>query len=155
MANSLRRDLTVAAVASALTIMVALGARHFAASSNNQFITTSGRRKLTTERAFVLTVGLRFADEAAAKELLSAWSEAAAYCLRNEPFLYSYQMARSDKDSLSYVIIERYRDKADYLGAHRHSPAFKAFRPRMRALQDSGKVVVSGDSYNEIELGFM
>jgi hypothetical protein len=32
---------------------------------------------------------------------------------------------RSDQDPLRYLITERYRSKADYLGAHRSSSAFK------------------------------
>ena len=63
-------------------------------------------------------------------------------------------MAQSDKDPLVYQIYERYASKADYLGAHRSSPAFKAFRPRMKALQDAGEVNVSGSSFVEIGLGF-
>ena len=43
------------------------------------------------------------------------------------------------------MIYERYRSKADYLGAHRSSPAFLQFRPKMKALQDAGDVLISGD----------
>eukprot|EP00322_Chrysochromulina_rotalis_P003454 CAMPEP_0115872700 /NCGR_PEP_ID=MMETSP0287-20121206/23571_1 /TAXON_ID=412157 /ORGANISM="Chrysochromulina rotalis, Strain UIO044" /LENGTH=115 /DNA_ID=CAMNT_0003327649 /DNA_START=36 /DNA_END=383 /DNA_ORIENTATION=- len=113
-----------------------------------------GRVKSTNDKAFVLSVGLQFTDEQAATSLLSAWSKAASYCLENEPFLYTYEVAQSDKDNLSYVILERYRSKADYIGAHRRSPAFKVFRPVMREMQDRGKVKVSGDSYIELGLGF-
>ena len=91
---------------------------------------------------------------AAADGLLDAWAAAAAWCLDNEPFLFAYEVAQSDQDPLTYTIIERYRSKADYLGPHRTSPAFKEFRPKMRAMQDSGKVVVSGHSYHELGTGF-
>ena len=56
--------------------------------------------------------------------------------------------------TLQYAIFERYRSKEDYTGAHRQSPAFAAFRPQMRALQDSGKVSVSGASHQELGVGF-
>ena len=36
---------------------------------------------------------------------------------------------------LRYLIYERYRSKDDYLGAHKQSQAFAAFRPKMKALQ--------------------
>ena len=65
-----------------------------------------------------------------------------------------YEVAQSDKDPLRYVILERYRSKDDYLGAHRRSPAFREFRPQMRALQESGRVTVTGSSYQELGIGF-
>ena len=117
-------------------------------------LTTTGRPKARGEKAFVLSVGLKFREASDAALLLDAWRAAADYCVSNEPFLYAYEVAQSDKDSLSYVIIERYRSKADYLGSHRQSPAFHAFRPKMRELQESGAVVVSGESYYEMGLGF-
>ena len=82
------------------------------------------------------------------------WSKAAAYCLANEKFLYAYEMAQSDQDPLRYLVTERYRSKADYLGAHRSSSAFKEFRPKMKELQNSGDVIVTGSSYNELGVGF-
>jgi len=87
--------------------------------------TTLGREKRRGERAFVLAVELRFSNEKDAKvpacvraaarapialssgihsralgkqELVSAWSEAANYCMANEPFLFHYEVSRSDKD---------------------------------------------------------
>ena len=73
----------------------------------------------------------------------------------NEPFLYSYEVSQSDKDPLQYIIVERYRSKADYVGAHRRSTAFHTFRPQMKALQDAGEVIVTGASFNEVGLGFV
>ena len=32
------------------------------------------------------------------QEMVSAWKEAADYCMANEPFLFHYEIARSDKD---------------------------------------------------------
>ena len=61
---------------------------------------------------------------------------------------------RSDKRELTYMVSERYRSKDDYLHAHKSSEAFKIFRPIMKAMQDAGDVVVSGDSFEELGLGF-
>ena len=133
-----------------LSSLFTLGAVHLSAGPQ----TSTGHSKAVGEKAFMLNVGLRFSDEASAKSLLAAWSVAASYCLKNEPFLYAYEAAQSDKDNLSYIILERYRSKEDYLGAHRKSIAFKEFRPKMRALQDAGKVIVSGSSYYELGIGF-
>jgi quinol monooxygenase YgiN len=133
-----------------LSSLFTLGAVHLSAGPQ----TSTGHSKAVGEKAFMLIVGLRFSDDVSAKSLLAAWSVAASYCLNNEPFLYAYEAAQSDKDNLSYVILERYRSKEDYLGAHRKSIAFKEFRPKMRALQDAGKVIVSGSSYYELGIGF-
>lgn len=65
------------------------------------------------------------------------------------------EIAKSDKNPLHYNIIERYRSKADYTGAHRSSPAFHKFRPKMKALQEAGKVQVGGNSYVELGVGFV
>eukprot|EP00321_Phaeocystis_globosa_P019403 CAMPEP_0118814280 /NCGR_PEP_ID=MMETSP1162-20130426/3461_1 /TAXON_ID=33656 /ORGANISM="Phaeocystis Sp, Strain CCMP2710" /LENGTH=129 /DNA_ID=CAMNT_0006744147 /DNA_START=105 /DNA_END=494 /DNA_ORIENTATION=+ len=116
--------------------------------------TSLGRRKATQERAFVLNVGLTFRSQGVADGFIKEWSKAADYCLANEDFLFAYELAQSDQDPLRYLITERYRSKADYLGAHRSSSAFKAFRPGMKALQASGDVVVTGSSYNELGVGF-
>ena len=152
------RDALVAVASSVVTLIVVKSGGTklpFAAAGGGQrHVTTLGRPKATGERAFMLSVGLRFSDNASAETLLKAWGRAAAYCIEHEPFLFAYEVAQSDKDSLSYVILERYRSKSDYLGAHRRSPAFKTFRPQMKALQDSGAVVVTGSSYNELGIGF-
>eukprot|EP00320_Phaeocystis_rex_P021629 CAMPEP_0119058814 /NCGR_PEP_ID=MMETSP1178-20130426/3084_1 /TAXON_ID=33656 /ORGANISM="unid sp, Strain CCMP2000" /LENGTH=129 /DNA_ID=CAMNT_0007039799 /DNA_START=155 /DNA_END=544 /DNA_ORIENTATION=- len=116
--------------------------------------TTLGRQKATKERAFVLNVGLSFRSQGVADGFIKEWGKAADYCLRNEDFLFAYEISQSDQDPLRYLITERYRSKADYLGAHRSSSAFKAFRPGMKALQASGDVVVTGSSFNELGVGF-
>jgi quinol monooxygenase YgiN len=117
--------------------------------------TTLGRRKVRGERAWTLAVDLKFQDAAAAATLVRAWREAADYCLEHEPFLYHYEVSKSDKDPLRYLVYERYRSKADYLGAHRQSVAFNAFRPIMKAMQDEGRVVVTGESWDELGEGFV
>jgi len=87
--------------------------------------TSLGRRKATQERAFVLNVGLTFRSQGVADGFIKEWAKAADYCLANEDFLFAYELAQSDQDPLRYLITERYRSKADYLGAHRSSSAFK------------------------------
>ena len=90
--------------------------------------TSLGRRKATQERAFVLNVGLTFRSQGVADGFIKEWAKAADYCLANEDFLFAYELAQSDQDPLRYLITERYRSKADYLGAHRSSSAFKVTR---------------------------
>ena len=60
--------------------------------------TTLGRRKATQERAFVLNVGLSFRSQGVADGFIKEWGKAADYCMANEPFLFHYEVARSDKD---------------------------------------------------------
>ena len=91
--------------------------------------TTLGRRKATKDKAFVLNVGLQFRNQVVADGFITAWGKAADYCLANEDFLFAYELAQSDQDSLRYIVTERYRSKADYLGAHRSSSAFKVSSP--------------------------
>ena len=143
------RDAVVAILSSLGTLLVSSGYH-----AHTSHVTTLGRPKAVGEKAFVLSVNLQFEDNASAKALLKAWGEAADWCVENEPFLFAYEIAQSDQDPLKYVIFERYRSKEDYTGPHRKSPAFKAFRPQMRLLQESGKVTVTGSSYNEVGLGF-
>ena len=145
------RDVFVALASAALTTLLVLFATGQPPSVS---LTTAGRPKVRGEKAFMLSVGLRFRDAASAASLLRAWTVAADYCMEHEPFLYAYEVAQSDKDNLSFVILERYRSKADYLGPHRRSEAFKAFRPTMREMQQQGAVVVSGESYQEMGVGF-
>ena len=136
-----------------LGLLTALTATHLTPKLTGSF-TALGRRKATGEKAFVLNVVLQFRDRVTAESLVRDWRLAADYCLANEDFLFAYEMAQSDQDPLRYAVMERYRSKADYLGAHRSSPAFKEFRPKMKALQSSGDVVVTGSSWNELGVGF-
>jgi len=121
---------------------------------NGKHYTTTGRPKQVGDNAFVLSVSLTFRSAASAQSFKSAWAEAAAYCLTNEPFLYQYEVAQSDKNPLEYVILERYRSKEDYVSRHRHSTAFNLFRPKLRALQEQGEVEIHGGSYLELGIGF-
>jgi len=119
-----------------------------------QNTTTTGRPKASGDNAFVLRVGLQFTNPAAASTFVSDWSKAAAYCMREERFLFHYEVSQSDKFPLQYMIVERYRSKRDYVDTHRHSKAFAEFRPKLKALQDNGEVTVTGDSWIELGVGF-
>ena len=64
---------------------------------------------------------------------------------------------KSQKSTLSASILgtaQQSTSRQDAPPPHRSSPAVKAFRPRMKALQDAGEVIVSGASVVEIGLGF-
>ena len=56
--------------------------------------TTAWRAKVRGEKAFVLSVQLKFTDEHAAEEFLTAWSKLADYCYSQERFLYQYEISR-------------------------------------------------------------
>ena len=144
--SSFRRDALLVGATIIATLMLT--------SLPFQVRTTSGRTKMRGENAFVLNVGLTFRTEATASELMAEWSKIADYCYKHEPFLFAYEFARSDKKDNVYVVTERYRSKEDYLKAHKSSAAFLAFRPVMRRMQDAGDVVVTGDSFVELGLGF-
>ena len=113
------------------------------------------RRTRNAPGAFVLHVELEFTNENAAKTLVDAWSECADWCRTREKTLWHYEISQSDVDGLKYSIHERYRSKEDYAGAHKSTAAYKAFRPKLRALQDSGEVKVTGSSYVELGRGFV
>uniref|UniRef100_A0A7S0Q9H1 ABM domain-containing protein n=1 Tax=Coccolithus braarudii TaxID=221442 RepID=A0A7S0Q9H1_9EUKA len=135
----------LATLATTHVILPALSGHHY---------TSTGRAKQVGDNAFVLSVGLTFRSVASAESFTTAWAEAASYCRKNEPFLYQYEVSQSDKNALEYVIMERYRSKADYVDVHRHSSAFNQFRPKLRALQEAGEVAIKGGSYVELGIGF-
>jgi len=116
-----------------------------------------GERGRNIERAFVLRVDLKFMNVDDANALIAAWGEAADWCRANEEFLWHYEISRSDQDETgtTFSIYERYRSKEDYLRSHKESAAFKTFRPKMQALQDAGRLVVSGSSFIELGVGFV
>eukprot|EP01062_Namystynia_karyoxenos_P067994 TRINITY_DN62169_c0_g1_i1.p1 TRINITY_DN62169_c0_g1~~TRINITY_DN62169_c0_g1_i1.p1 ORF type:complete len:196 (+),score=68.45 TRINITY_DN62169_c0_g1_i1:88-588(+) len=117
-------------------------------------LTTLGRPKARGEKGWVLSVGLRFADDGSLREAAEAWKRIARYCYEHEPYLWHYEMLRSDKDPLQIVVYERYASKADYLSQHKQSAAFAEFRPVLKRLQDAGKVTVTGGAFEELGYGF-
>ena len=62
---------------------------------------------------------------------------------------------RSDREENLFVVIERYRSKADYMEIHRRSAAMHEFRPVMKKMENAGMVVVNGHSFTETGLGFV
>ena len=122
-------------------------------------ITTSAtitkRTKIRTEKAFTLAIELKFNDPKSAIQLIDEWTVLARWCMFNESFLLHYEISQSDNDPLKYLVYERYISKNDHIGAHRSSWAFNEFRPKLKELQDLGKVVISGNSYVELGKGFV
>jgi endonuclease/exonuclease/phosphatase family metal-dependent hydrolase/quinol monooxygenase YgiN len=117
--------------------------------------TSNCRMKTRNEKAWVLSIILTFSDVDSANEFITYWAEMSNYCFKQEPYLYHYEISQSDQEPLRYMVYERYASKKDYLNKHRNSLAFSKFRPKMKALQDAGRVTVSGHSYDELGIGFV
>jgi quinol monooxygenase YgiN len=131
-------------------VALALAALHLARG-----VRTVGTRPRNAAGAFVLHVELEFKTEAAAKELVTAWARCADWCRANEAGLMHYEIARSQTDPLKYGIFERYASLDAYASTHKSTEAYRTFRPKMQALQDSGELEVSGSSYFELGHGFV
>ena len=93
--------------------------------------------------------------EAAAKEVVAASARCGDWCRANEAGLMHYEIARSQTDPLKYGIFERYASLDAYASTHKSTEAYRTFRPKMQALQDSGELEVSGSSYFELGHGFV
>jgi hypothetical protein len=93
------RDCVVALAAASMTLMVSTALSH-----HGEHMTTTGRAKSRGDKAFVLSVGLRFEDNASVETLLHAWEKAADFCLAHEPFLFAYEVAQSDKGVLPFSL---------------------------------------------------
>eukprot|EP00980_Cylindrotheca_fusiformis_P002418 scaffold575_cov104-Cylindrotheca_fusiformis.AAC.4 len=106
-------------------------------------------------KAWTLIVTLTFTSEADQKNILEEWKPVTKYCAEKEPFLYHYEAGRSDADPLKLYMVERYESKEDYLAKHKSGEEFLKFRPKLKALQDAGKVKVDGFSYQELGYGFV
>ena len=111
--SSRTRDAGMIVVGCALAVAAMTLMRDPAPVGSTVHRTISGHSKMRGEKAFVLAVTLQFRDELDAKTLLPAWAAAADYCIEHEPFLFMYEMARSDQDPLRYTIIERYRSNCN------------------------------------------
>lgn len=109
----------------------------------------------TADRAWMLIVKLTFTSEASLQTFLRDFAPMAAAVRDHEAGTLSYEACQSDKDPLSITLVERYRTKADYLDYHKSTRHFLKFRPRLQKLQDSGEVVVTGESVTELGLGYM
>ena len=87
------RDALVAMAAAAATLTSVSLLPHL----RGNHVTTLGRPKAKGEKAFMLSVGLKFQDSATAVSFLRAWGKAADYCIAHEPFLFAYEVAQSDQ----------------------------------------------------------
>jgi hypothetical protein len=79
------------------------GGKKVGESSSTAPTTTNGRSKARGEAAFVLAVQLQFNKASDAVGLVQDWKAVADHCYVNEPFLFHYEVAQSDKDPLKYV----------------------------------------------------
>lgn len=113
------------------------------------------QRERIPGKAWVLVVTLTFKNMEDQKSILEAWKPVTEYCGKKESFLYHYEAGQNDADPLKLHITERYETKDHYLNAHKTGEEFLKFRPKLKALQDEGKVTVEGFSYKELGVGFV
>lgn len=91
----------------------------------------------------------------AVTKFLEAFTPMADAVSRAEPGTLGYEVSVSDQNPLSMMIYERYRTKDEYLSVHKAMKHFLKFRPKLQELQDAKKVVVTGESFRELGVGFM
>jgi quinol monooxygenase YgiN len=126
---------------------------------SNSFLTPPNAwnplRTRSTEPAFSLLVTLQFSAEEYKDQFFKDIQPLADYCKAHEPDTIAYEVLHSDKDPLQALILERYRNKETaFLQVHRSSAPFQAFRPKLKAMEDEGRVKISGDSYVDSGIGF-
>jgi quinol monooxygenase YgiN len=108
------------------------------------------------EKVFSLMVTLQFQDVTAREEFLVLVQPVIEYVTRDEPTTLAYEVLLSDKDDLQVLFLERYVDKeVAYLQIHKSSAAFLAFRPKLQAMQQAGRVIVTGNSFLDSGMGFV
>lgn len=104
---------------------------------------------------FSLLVTLKFSQLEYKEQFLKDIAPVAQHCRDHEPDTLSYEVLLSDKDELMVMVLERYRDKEKaFLVVHRNSAPFQEFRPKLKAMQNDGKVKVSGESFLDSRIGF-
>jgi len=106
-------------------------------------------------QAWTLIVTVAFQSTQDLEAITKDWTQVAKYCAEYEPFLYHYEIGKSDSDPLKVHIVERYESKEKYLNIHKNGEEFLKFRPKLKALQDGGKVSIEGFSYQELGYGFV
>ncbi|KAL3945425.1 MAG: hypothetical protein SGBAC_000478 [Bacillariaceae sp.] len=106
-------------------------------------------------KAWTLIVTLTFTSEEDQKQILEEWRPVTKYCGEKEPFVFHYEVGRSDADPLKVHMVERYKSKNDYLTKHKNGEEFLKFRPKLKALTDAGKLKIDGFSYQELGYGFV
>lgn len=112
-------------------------------------------KRRVNERAWLLVVNLRFKHADDMNFFLGAFAPMADAVSRSEPATLGYEVSRSEKDPLLVMIYERYASKSEYLDTHKAMKHFLKFRPKLQQLQDAHRVVVSGESFQELGIGFM
>mmetsp|Transcript_45315 Transcript_45315/g.58069 ORF Transcript_45315/g.58069 Transcript_45315/m.58069 type:complete len:146 (-) Transcript_45315:234-671(-) len=106
-------------------------------------------------QAFSLLVTLKFSDPESLGIFKEEFQPLADHVRDNEPNTIAYEVLLSDKDPLRVLILERYKDKErDFLGTHKNSEPFLAFRPKLAAMQEKGLVTIDGDSFVDSNIGF-
>lgn len=108
-----------------------------------------------TGSAWTLIVTLTFQSNQEKERILQDWTRVARHCQQNEPFLYHYEVGQNDSDPLKVHIVERYESKEKYLSLHKNGEEFIKFRPKLKALQDEGRVTIEGFSFQELGYGFV
>jgi quinol monooxygenase YgiN len=109
--------------------------------------------KIVSLWEFILEIRIIFKYEKDLDKFVKLWAPTADYCFKNEPNLLAYHISKSDKDPKQLLVFERFRSRGDYVGAHRSSGSFFAFKA---ALAKAGlQYTMDGHSYNETEYGFM
>ena len=106
-------------------------------------------------KAWVLSVTFTFKEESDLIYVLEIWKDVIKDCREKEPFLLHYEFGRLDSDPLKLHMLERYVSKDDYLEKHKNGVEFLKARPKLKALQDEGKVSIEGFSYQELGQGFV
>jgi quinol monooxygenase YgiN len=121
---------------------------------------TTGR-----DGAFVLLVNMKFISVELRDKFLELIEPVCQDVINNESpagsrgstqTTLSYQVAISDKNPLTVVVMERYLDKDyGYLNVHRSGTEFLKFRELLKGMQERGEVEIDGESYVETRLGFV
>jgi len=126
---------------------------------NQAFYNIKGLTKLHPKRtpgqAWTLMVTVTFQSTQDLEAITKDWTQVAKYCAEYEPFLYHYEIGKSDSDPLKVHIVERYESKDKYLNVHKNGKEFLKFRPKLKALQDQKKVTIEGFSFQELGYGFV
>jgi quinol monooxygenase YgiN len=114
------------------------------------------RKSSTSEPIFSLMVTLDFQSIDDVQQFQKDIEPVAVHVRNHEPDTLAYEVLLSDKDPLQVLIMERYRNKdVAYLQVHKSSAPFLAFRPKLQAMQESGRVLrMSGNSYLDSGVGF-
>ncbi len=133
----------------------ALAQMTFSSMKKYYFSSTSPQRERIPGNAWTLIVTVTFKSEEDQKSILESWKPVTKYCAEKEPFLYHYEAGKNDADPLKLHFVERYESKEQYLNFHKSGEEFLKFRPKLKALQDAGKVEIEGFSYQELGYGFV